>query len=187
MPPQDLDQVELRTTGQQVQENKAVFHQPGLQDCGLYVRMSGGVVHVPRHVRCRRPNDKSRARRLQFGSQREQSAVRSERTAGLDQPPFLGRLPGFFLLRVAVPRSRLRFWPPPSFGCVKPAGGTGFGALISASTLIFLAREGSVQKGLVTGMAKPLNQGTGPESTAVQPGHMSLKLVDAIVPVGMGG
>lgn len=27
------------------------------------------------------------------------------------QPPFLGRLPGFFLLRVDVPRSRLTFWP----------------------------------------------------------------------------
>ena len=25
--------------------------------------------------------------------------------------PFLGRVPGFFLLRVDVPRSRLTFWP----------------------------------------------------------------------------
>ena len=33
-----------------------------------------------------------------------------------DQPPFLARLPGFFLLRVAVPRSRLTFWPPPDLG-----------------------------------------------------------------------
>jgi len=32
-------------------------------------------------------------------------------TLETDQPPFLGRLPGFFLLRVDVPRSRLTFWP----------------------------------------------------------------------------
>jgi len=30
---------------------------------------------------------------------------------GTDQPPFSGRLPGFFLLRVDVLRSRLTFWP----------------------------------------------------------------------------
>ncbi len=50
-----------------------------------------------------------------------------------NQPPFLGRLPGFFLLLVATPRSRLRNWP---LGAVKhtPFGGTGRGvALRSAS------------------------------------------------------
>jgi hypothetical protein len=39
-----------------------------------------------------------------------------------DQPPFLGRLPGFFLLRVDVPR---------------------LGAQMSASTLIFLGMKDS--------------------------------------------
>ena len=54
-----------------------------------------------------------------------------------DHPPFLERLPGFFLLRVAVPRSRLRFWPLPVV-MVWPATGVGRGvALRSASVLIF--------------------------------------------------
>ena len=58
------------------------------------------------------------------------------------QPPFLGRLPGFFLLRVDVPRSRLTFWP---WGddVAWPFGGMGFGAQMSASTLIFLGMKDS--------------------------------------------
>ena len=59
-----------------------------------------------------------------------------------NQPPFLGRLPGFFLLRVQLPRSRLTFWPWPVV-VVKPFGGMGFGAQMSASTLIFLGMKGS--------------------------------------------
>src|SRR5665647_1435478 len=58
------------------------------------------------------------------------------------QPPFLGRLPGFFLLRVAVPRSRLTFWPWPELA-LWPLGGTGLGAQMSASTLIFLDMKDS--------------------------------------------
>ena len=59
-----------------------------------------------------------------------------------NQPPFLGRLPGFFLLRVDVPRSRLTFWP---WGedVAWPLGGTGLGAQISASTLIFFGMKDS--------------------------------------------
>jgi hypothetical protein len=63
-------------------------------------------------------------------------------SAGNHQPPFLGRLPGFFLLRVQLPRSRLTFWPLPVV-VVKPFGGTGLGAQMSASTLIFLGMKGS--------------------------------------------
>ena len=51
-------------------------------------------------------------------------------------------MPGFFLLRVEVPRSRLTFWPRPVV-VVYPFGGTGFGAQISASTLIFLGMKNS--------------------------------------------
>jgi hypothetical protein len=59
---------------------------------------------------------------------------------GGDQPPWCGRLPGFFLLRVDVPRSRLTFWPWPEPG-EKPLGGMGLGAQMSASTLIFLGMK----------------------------------------------
>jgi hypothetical protein len=56
-----------------------------------------------------------------------------------DQPPFLGRLPGFFFVRVCEPRSRLTFWPRPAVKVV-PAGAIGFGlALRSASVLILVA------------------------------------------------
>ena len=58
------------------------------------------------------------------------------------QPPFFARLPGFFLLRVAVPRSRLRFWPRPTVA-VEPATGMGLGARMSLSVLIFLAMDDS--------------------------------------------
>jgi hypothetical protein len=64
------------------------------------------------------------------------------KTLAKNQPPFLGRLPGFFLLRVQLPRSRLTFWPLPVV-VVKPFGGTGFGAQMSASTLIFLGMKDS--------------------------------------------
>src|SRR4051812_13229288 len=43
--------------------------------------------------------------------------------AGADQPPLCGRLPGFFLLRVETPRSRLTFWPPLLRLTVKPSCG----------------------------------------------------------------
>ena len=58
------------------------------------------------------------------------------------QPPFLGRLPGFFLLRVDVPRSRLTFWPCGA-DALWPFGGIGLGAQMSASTLILLGMKGS--------------------------------------------
>jgi len=46
------------------------------------------------------------------------------------------------VLRVAVPRSRLTFWPWPELA-VCPLGGTGLGAQMSASTLIFFGMEDS--------------------------------------------
>ena len=58
------------------------------------------------------------------------------------QPPFLGRLPGFFLLRVDEPRSKLTFWPCGE-EALWPFGGTGLGAQMSASTLILLGMTDS--------------------------------------------
>ena len=56
-----------------------------------------------------------------------------------DQPPLLGRLPGFFLLRVETPRSRLMRWPRPPVGRVKPGMVAGRGVdLRSASVTILL-------------------------------------------------
>jgi len=64
-----------------------------------------------------------------------------------DQPPFLERLPGFFLLRVATPRSKLTRWPRPCVGKVTP-GLTGNGGvnLRSASVTILLPISGSSKK-----------------------------------------
>ena len=59
------------------------------------------------------------------------------------QPPFLARLPGFFLLRVCEPRSRLTFWPR-WVVTVTPVGAGGRGvALRSASVMILLPMDGS--------------------------------------------
>jgi len=44
-----------------------------------------------------------------------------------DQPPFFERLPGFFLLRVATPRSRLTRWPRPPVRNTVPGKGLGAG------------------------------------------------------------
>ena len=65
-----------------------------------------------------------------------------QQTAAKNQPPFLGRLPGFFLLRVDEPRSRLTFWPCGD-DALWPLGGMGLGAQMSASTLIFLGMKDS--------------------------------------------
>src|SRR5881398_871453 len=55
-----------------------------------------------------------------------------------DQPPLRGRLPGFFLLRVCEPRSRLTFWPCPVV-LVRPLGAAALVvALRSASVTILL-------------------------------------------------
>jgi hypothetical protein len=65
--------------------------------------------------------------------------VQRQSKLGDSQPPFLGRLPGFFFVRVCEPRSRLTFWPRPEVKVV-PAGAMGFGvALRSASVLILVA------------------------------------------------
>jgi hypothetical protein len=45
------------------------------------------------------------------------------------QPPLCGRLPGFFLLRVCEPRSRLIFWPWPVV-LVTPFGALGRGVAL---------------------------------------------------------
>ncbi len=59
-----------------------------------------------------------------------------------DQPPFLARLPAFFLLRVCEPRSRLMRWPLRGV-TVTPAGAGGRGvALRSASVMILLPMAG---------------------------------------------
>lgn len=42
-----------------------------------------------------------------------------------NQPPLWERLPGFFLLRVAEPRSRLTRWPRPGVGELMPGSGAG--------------------------------------------------------------
>ena len=56
-----------------------------------------------------------------------------------NQPPFLERLPGFFLERVATPRSRLTFCPRPGVAKVVPGRGLGAGVLTrSASVMILL-------------------------------------------------
>src|ERR1700743_806036 len=67
--------------------------------------------------------------------------------AGVSTPaghqPWRARLPGFFLLRVWAPRSRLRFWPLPVVA-VTPIGSAGRGvALRSASVTILLPMIGS--------------------------------------------
>src|SRR3954447_26558632 len=69
-----------------------------------------------------------------------QNAALGRRLAcsGQDQPPLCGRLPGFFLLRVWEPRSRLTFWPCPVVR-VAPLGALERGvALRSASVTILL-------------------------------------------------
>ena len=43
--PQDLDHVEFRAVGRQIQGDEAVLDHPALQDCGLDVQVNGGVVH----------------------------------------------------------------------------------------------------------------------------------------------
>ena len=61
-----------------------------------------------------------------------------------DQPPFFERLPGFFLLRVATPRSRLTRWPRPCVRKVTPGNaGSGGVNLRSASVTILLPISGS--------------------------------------------
>jgi hypothetical protein len=61
-----------------------------------------------------------------------------------DQPPFFERLPGFFLLRVATPRSRLTRWPRPWVRSVTPGNaGSGGVNLRSASVTILLPICGS--------------------------------------------
>src|SRR3954465_9412445 len=69
-----------------------------------------------------------------------QNAALGRRLAcsGQDQPPLRGRLPGFFLLRVWEPRSRLTFWPWPVV-LVRPFGALALVvALRSASVTILL-------------------------------------------------
>src|SRR5205085_328113 len=71
-------------------------------------------------------------------------------SAGRDQPPLWGRLPGFFLPRVAVPRSRLIFWPVPCFAMRRPSAVLGAGVrLRSASVTMLLPMGGSFLLGLV--------------------------------------
>src|SRR5689334_3411590 len=69
-----------------------------------------------------------------------QNAARGRRGAERcsSQPPLCGRLPGFFLLRVWEPRSRLIFWPWPLV-LVRPFGAGALGvARRSASVTILL-------------------------------------------------
>ena len=68
-------------------------------------------------------------RRNQLRAQPHRKASRPKEglaSSASHQPPLWQRLPGFFLLRVCEPRSRLRFWPLPRTR-VTPAGATGRG------------------------------------------------------------
>lgn len=70
--------------------------------------------------------------------------------AQLNQPPFFGRLPAFFLLRVELPRSKLIFWPRVT-GIDTPLGNTGLGLrLRSASVLILSAMSENSNENLLT-------------------------------------
>ena len=50
--------------------------------------------------------------------------------------PWCGRLPGFFLLRVCAPRSRLRFWPMASLRTTVPGSGGVALRMASVTTLL---------------------------------------------------
>ena len=57
---------------------------------------------------------------------------------GVDQPPFLDLLPGFFLERVATPRSKLIFCPRPCVVGVVPGRGLGAGVRLRSASVTIL-------------------------------------------------
>src|SRR5262249_14360965 len=134
---EDLERRELRVTHAQARDDGRAQGVLGVIERQAQVgdskhRAMSQRARRPRHKRTKEPEGSWSRRRggggRASGRQPRTHPIEPAARPAVDQP-WRARLPGFFLLRVWAPRSRLRFWPLPVVA-VTPIGSAGRGVAL---------------------------------------------------------